>query len=620
MKKILSTLLILLSVSHCFAQYLEVISVVAKPMDIYGRVNEKHDLNGNKCAVLKILVDDDIVDVSGKIGNVISQGIEKSIYITQDTKKIKIKFAKHPPVIIDIKEYGINKLIGGCAYEIYLKNEEEKKFDTVEKSTGIIPEWINDVKEGQFVGISMPNNNATAAKKQALAMATLQYFLYNGGAKVKNIFDTGLTQITKGSLKDSTTFREEYQGTSVYKSSAQYSNFSVFIARDYYNINGEYFVLCDYLKDYKSKNTIEITETGVLQKKALEDGNKLTFVDLSSDLYSNIKYYINGVRCDIMSVRKFSELYNEDYTRIDGELVFNNGYKYPDFSISKGYKEQTFYDRLDLSSNSIGYSQLCFVMSIPIISKYYNAKYINTSSYTTSDNNFERYISPTFCITNKDSISVPIKIKWGGISKNKCYYTNLAEWGAIEQDLTESVCQYSLDSNLPSLIMSKHFSFIESVENLVLCLLTKTDNAKPHKIAKDENYIFDESVFGFSIKKIHLFPLYTIKDKKFNSKFNGVVVSSNEKMPFNFKNVRNYNWENKKNLHSFSPMKVFPINNNCFEITSKLKPSGLAHQILIFKGKTNVGIKKKVIEMHGMEVINNNKSIISSTFLTDNSL
>ena len=634
MKKLLFIILILLSTSHCFSQQLEIISVKAKPMDLYGRVNEKLDLNGNKCAVIKVQVDDDIIEISGMIGNVISQGIEKSIYVTQETKKIKIKFAKHLPITIDPKEYGIDKLIGGCTYEIYLKSEEEKQMYTVEKSTGIIPEWINDVKEGQFVGISMPNNNVAAAKKQALAMATLQYVIYNGGAKMKTIIDS---QFNYEAKSNKTEEFQDYKGNTSYGSSAEYSNFAVNLAREYYNINGEYFVLCDYLKDEKNRNTIKIKTFSNYQRNALVKGSEkgVSGHYLNRNIISDIDFWINGVRCNLTSTYNYADNKHEDTTRIDGEIVFNKGYKYPNIKIFTGLKEHTFFERLDLASNSIGFSQLCFVMSIPFITNNLYLKKYNDMLIESNLDGFYMKKSIVVCrISNKDTLSVPIKIKWGGIRNNQIYYSFFSRHNSLEQDLTNNICQYSLDSNIPSLIMSKHFSFIEAMENLCLSLV---DSTKAPKViptinnnedydTKSEPKFFSKRInkeeFDFYLRNIHLFPLFTSNDKKFNTKFNGVIVCSNNKLPFDFNQISNESRESKREMKeiitdSFSPVNAFSTSTLTTDTYSNLKPTGFAHQNLIIDGIALALFRgsKQVIELFGANLKDN---IILSCFWINN--
>lgn len=626
MKKLLFIILILLSTSHCFSQQLEIISVEAKPMDLYGRVNEKLDLNGNKCAVIKVQVDDDIIDISGMIGKVISQGIEKSIYVTQETKKIKIKFAKHLPITIDPKEYGIDKLIGGCTYEIYLKSEKEKHIYTVEKSSDVLPEWINNVKDGQFVGISMPNNNVAAAKKQALAMATLQYVIYNGGAKVKTEINFGLEEQT---TSNGNTYSDEFDANTSYISSSEYSNFAVNIAREYYNINGEYFVLCDFLKEDNSRNTIKIETISNYHRNALEKGTgkSVTATEqyLDRNLFTEIIYWINGIKCNMTSTYNYSDNKQENTTRIDGDIVFNKGYKYPDINLFTELKKQTIFERLDLSSNSIGYSQLCFVMSIPFLTKKINIK-TKANFSSKSDENFDTWNS-TYIIGNRiynnDTLSIPIKVKWGGIRNNQLYYSNFSPKEILEQNLIGNICQYSLDANIPSIIISKHFSFVEALENICLCCNESDSIRYVNVVAENNDYIWtriDEKETEINIKNIHLFPIFTSNDKKFNNKFNGVIVCSNDKLPFDFDVISSNNREHKKYMNenftdSFSPINAVPTSSiNVSD--SFLRPTGIAHQRLIydkFSWGWQIGFTGNIIEIFGVNT--KDKKILSSFWL-----
>lgn len=639
MKKLLFIILILLSTSHCFSQQLEIISVEAKPMDLYGRVNEKLDLNGNKCAVIKVQVDDDIIEISGMIGNVISQGIEKSIYVTQETKKIKIKFAKHLPITIDPKEYGIDKLIGGCTYEIYLKSEEEKQMYTVEKSTGIIPEWINDVKEGQFVGISMPNNNAAAAKKQALAMATLQYIIYNGGAKVKDIIKSNLfINENRRSINEDYHSEEKSRGIIHYNSYARYSDFAVNIAREYYNINGEYFVLCEFIRDNHSKNYIEITKKSHIERTAIDGDTTAIELNKGYWLNSDIQFYINGLTCNISSTNNYSGSGIDNTTRIDGEIVFNNGYNYPNFNIVTGLKERILNERIDLLSYSIGYSQMCFVTSTPLISSKYHTRLLFNSWVALSKQEDQSFSNDTIyiynIINNKDSLSVPVKVKWGGVHNNKPYYSIFDNNGEIEQNIASNICQYSLDSDKHTLIMSKYFSFIEAMENLCICLFDNTGTHKDNiendidfkeeygmKIPSNATYNNRIEEYDICIKNIHLFPIITSRDKKFNSKFNGVIVCSNEKLPFDINTIFRENLQKnkeKKKIHhnitnTFSPFCNISGDFSSVDIFSGLAPTGFAHQILLLKNRKH--FFKKTIELYGIEAMENDgKNYIVSSF------
>ena len=302
--------------------------------------------------------------------------------------------------------------------------------------------------------------------------------------------------------------------------------------------------------------------------------------------------------------------------RIDGVITFNNGYKYPNFSISEELNAQTFSEQLDLLSNSLGYSQLCFVTSIP---NYVNAFHADVSQKQVAsviDTEYRDRLIFYCTITNTDSLTVPVKIKWGGVRNNQVYYSSSEESKGYEHDMTSYICQYGLCSQTPSLIMSKHFSFVEALGNMCLCLTDSTIAAKENLVS----YIRQDEM-DFYIKKAYLFPHPNYKDKKYNSNFAGVVLSSDQKLPYNLNSIIEKNppkGEKKKYMmritDTFSPLNVF-LSENAIPKFSNLKPSGFAHQLLLLKMKASTVFKKRTIEMFGFEVTgDNNQTNIQSFF------
>ena len=200
----------------------------------------------------------------------------------------------------------------------------------------------------------------------------------------------------------------------------------------------------------------------------MEDSITAYELNRGTQFCSEIKFFINGVKCNITTSHDYSENKFESITRIDGVITFNNGYKYPNFSISEELNAQTFSEQLDLLSNSLGYSQLCFVTSIP---NYVNAFHADVSQKQVAsviDTEYRDRLIFYCTITNTDSLTVPVKIKWGGVRNNQVYYSSSEESKGYEHDMTSYICQYGLCSQTPSLIMSKHFSFVEALGNMCL--------------------------------------------------------------------------------------------------------------------------------------------------------
>jgi len=106
------------------AQKLIVESVKTVGSDISASQYERKDLNGLPCALIKLQSVDDISRVEGNVvGDIVSRGTEKWIYMTAGTKEIKIIPKSHLPIMISFSQYGINKLEEKITYTIVLAEE-----------------------------------------------------------------------------------------------------------------------------------------------------------------------------------------------------------------------------------------------------------------------------------------------------------------------------------------------------------------------------------------------------------------------------------------------------------------------------------------------------------------
>ena len=105
------------------AQRLAVESLKLRPNDLSARnvKNQRHDLNGKPCALLKVMVLDDITKCSsGNIGDIVTEGPVKLIYITSATPSIELSFQYHYPLTINFADYGYKHLEGNSTYELNL--------------------------------------------------------------------------------------------------------------------------------------------------------------------------------------------------------------------------------------------------------------------------------------------------------------------------------------------------------------------------------------------------------------------------------------------------------------------------------------------------------------------
>ena len=122
MKQIVITLTLLFCATLSFAQELKVKSFTHDQMSLEARVGGgRKDLNGKQCALIKVQVRDDIVDCTGgNVGEIISKGIVKKIFVSPDTRFLKFEFKYNYPLKVTFADYGIKSLAEGATYTITL--------------------------------------------------------------------------------------------------------------------------------------------------------------------------------------------------------------------------------------------------------------------------------------------------------------------------------------------------------------------------------------------------------------------------------------------------------------------------------------------------------------------
>ena len=126
MNKLKLTILFLFMSLAASAQRLAVESLKLRPNDLSARnvKNQRHDLNGMPCALLKVMVMDNITKCSsGNIGDIVTEGPVKLIYITSATPSIELSFQYHYPITINFADYGYKHLEGNSTYELNLVDE-----------------------------------------------------------------------------------------------------------------------------------------------------------------------------------------------------------------------------------------------------------------------------------------------------------------------------------------------------------------------------------------------------------------------------------------------------------------------------------------------------------------
>lgn len=117
--------LMLLSASSTLAQTLRVTDFNVMVNDLSARTEGRTDLNGIPCALLKVQVADKITDVLGsRVGDIVDKGMEKWIYLVENTKEIEFHFENHFPLHINFIDYNYPTVSRQMTYLVRLQDEE----------------------------------------------------------------------------------------------------------------------------------------------------------------------------------------------------------------------------------------------------------------------------------------------------------------------------------------------------------------------------------------------------------------------------------------------------------------------------------------------------------------
>lgn len=120
MKKKLSLLLLFfISSMVIFSQNTATVNSFVQTMDHIQSADRRNDLNGNPCALVKVQVLDDIERIEGnKIGDIITHGVEKWVYMCKGSRNMRIHLKNHLPLRVNFRDYKINALEGNRVYEL----------------------------------------------------------------------------------------------------------------------------------------------------------------------------------------------------------------------------------------------------------------------------------------------------------------------------------------------------------------------------------------------------------------------------------------------------------------------------------------------------------------------
>lgn len=122
------TFLFMMQSIAVISQELKIQSFTLSPTEIIPGNEQRKDLNGEACALVKVQVVDGIDRVEGNIiGNIESRGMEKRLYMTKGTKMFRLYPHSHLPVSIMTGDYDIERLEGNRVYILRLIGDNDEK-------------------------------------------------------------------------------------------------------------------------------------------------------------------------------------------------------------------------------------------------------------------------------------------------------------------------------------------------------------------------------------------------------------------------------------------------------------------------------------------------------------
>lgn len=155
------TFLFMMQSIAVISQELKIQSFTLSPTEIIPSNEQRKDLNGEACALVKVQVVDGIDRVEGNIiGKIEIRGVEKRLYMTKGTKMFRLYPHGHLPVNITTSQYNIDRLESNRVYILRLIGDKDER--KVKKETVMPDMKSNQLKEEPYqkqTSVSMSHNH-----------------------------------------------------------------------------------------------------------------------------------------------------------------------------------------------------------------------------------------------------------------------------------------------------------------------------------------------------------------------------------------------------------------------------------------------------------------------------
>lgn len=129
-KIVLATLTLTLTSMLGYAQHISVSSCRYNPYDLSASTNERKDLNGTPCGLLKIQINKDDLSFDGNvIGKIAYKNGEYWVYLTSGSKSLNIKHPDFMPLTVTFSDFNISSIESKGCYVMQLEHERKLKYD-----------------------------------------------------------------------------------------------------------------------------------------------------------------------------------------------------------------------------------------------------------------------------------------------------------------------------------------------------------------------------------------------------------------------------------------------------------------------------------------------------------
>lgn len=160
MKQTLLTLTFLLCATFSIAQELKVKSFIHNEMNLEARVGRgRTDLNGKQCALIKVMVRDNIMKCKGgNVGDIIAEGVVKKIFVSPSSRFLELEFQYNFPLKVTFADYGIPSLAEGGTYTITLVDANMLSQQQLQQLMQQIPQHFSlEIEDNETIEIDSVN-------------------------------------------------------------------------------------------------------------------------------------------------------------------------------------------------------------------------------------------------------------------------------------------------------------------------------------------------------------------------------------------------------------------------------------------------------------------------------